>query len=169
MGKRKHIDGQDNGVLSRFVKRRLAIKNSKEEVDDILNRDIEANASEATTEFSLNSKAENSSKIFMPPDKTEDIDNDLQITLTDEEVCETREISENESSSYSCEKSDSESESELYIGDKNFYEPSQYLPLLSLGFYFKNKISKKAFHQTLKLMQIATQDNKQQLGIPCCV
>jgi hypothetical protein len=35
-----------------------------------------------------------------------------------------------------------------------------------LGFYFKNNLSKKAFHQSLKLTQIATQDTQKQLQNP---
>jgi hypothetical protein len=35
-----------------------------------------------------------------------------------------------------------------------------------LGFYFKNNLSKKAFHQSLKLTQIATQDSQKQLQNP---
>ena len=35
-----------------------------------------------------------------------------------------------------------------------------------MGFYFKNNLSKKAFHQSLKLTQIATQDSQKQLQNP---
>ena len=87
MGKRKKIFDEENGThLSRYVKRRLAKKNSNVDTGELQDNEEIMKSSELTTELGLNSVNGGPSNLLTSIDEVGNIDNNFDTTSTDEEV-----------------------------------------------------------------------------------
>jgi hypothetical protein len=87
MGKRKKIFDEENGThLSRYVKRRLAKKNSNVDTGEMQDNEEIMKSLELTTELGLYSLNGGPSNLLTTIDEVENVDNNFEITSTDEEV-----------------------------------------------------------------------------------